>query len=446
MANLPILGTSAEPMIRAAIPLIHSIFAFGLLACSTLAHRCQAEPARMIGGGNISHRGDEAKLKVLKQLGAGMCRVPVDVRAYWDGKRATPEKADHVVLSAYRHGVTPIFLFEYYTRWHGELGNYEKWFAIGRAFAQRFRPGSDWLRSKEADNWGVTFYTAINEPMWRDNNPSPIDPHVYARALEGLADGVHAVDPALKVSPGGYQEVPLFQDRNPYVKAVAPLYDKGKLHALDIHRYWDVDHVPMHMGFRYSLQSQFDEVKRNARITADIHFCTTEMNFKKRKVTEEQAARGFLTALWDALTVTGKRGHPVTEFVLPWNIFHTSQRDEHYGLCTQLQPWSPTARGEVLELVCKLTKDMQLVSCDPKGTGVSVLRSSGRKLWIWQNRNGWSTLAGTEFHLTELPPKTSRIEVYGWDGLRHTVELQRKATVKLTGLPTNETLMFLAVQ
>lgn len=432
-------------MIQVTFPQIRLVFTFALLACHSVVTHGQAEPVRILGGGNVSLAGDEAKLKVLQQLGARMCRVPLDARSYWDGEQATPERADRVVLSAYRHGVTPIFLFEYYTRWHGELGGYEKWYAIGRAFAKRFRPRSAWLRSKNADDWGVTFYTAINEPMWRDNNPTEIDPQAYARALEGLADGVHAVDPALKVNPGGYQEVPLFQHRNPYVKAVAPLYNQGKLHALDIHRYWDVDYVPMHKGFRYSLQAQFDEVKRNAGITADIYFCTTEMNFKKRKVTEGQAAKGFLTALWDALTVCGKRDQPVTEFVLPWNIFHTSQRDEHYGLCTSLKPWTPTARGEVVELVCKLTKGMQVESCDPKGTGVSVLNGPGSKLWVWQNRKGWSSLAGSEFCLTEVPLNTSRIDVYGWDGLRQSVELQKRSAVKLTDLPTGETLMFLAV-
>ena len=50
-------------------------------------------------------------------------------------------------------------------------------------------------------------------------------------------------------------------------------------------------------------QTQFEEVKRKAGITADIAFYTDEMNFKKREITEDEAARDFLTALWDALSV-----------------------------------------------------------------------------------------------------------------------------------------------
>ncbi len=416
----------------------------GLAVLWAGTNRGLADGGPTLGGGNLSLQGEQAKFAALQQLGAGMCRIPLDPRAYWEGQKPTPEKADSVVLGAHRHEITPMLLFEYYTRWHGDLGGHEKWFAIGQAFAERFRPNSPWLLSQGIRDWGVTYYSAVNEPMWRNNNPTPIPPEDYARAIEGLADGVHAVAGTLRVSPGGYQEVPLFQNRNPYVKAVAPLYNQGKLYALDIHRYWDVDYVPMDKGFRFSLQAQFDEVKRQAGITADVHFYTTEMNFKKRKVTEDEAAQGFLTALWDGLTMTGNSGQRVSDFVLPWNIFNTTDRDEHYGLCTQLEPWTPTARGKVLQMVCRLTRAMEFASCDPKGTGVSVLAGGGHKLWVWQNRPGWSSLAGTEFDLREVPADAVRVDVYGWDGLRQTVPLSNQSSLKLSGLPTGETLMFLA--
>jgi hypothetical protein len=406
-----------------------------------------AEVPGMIGGGNIDLKGDAAKLAVLQSLGAGCCRVPASASEYWNNGKPLPERFDAVVLAAHEHGVTPMFLFEYYTRWNAELGGAEKWHAIGRAFAGRFCPNSAWLREQKIKDWGITTYTAFNEPMWQENNPTPIPPDQYAIALEGLADGVHSIDAKLCVNPGGFQEVPLFQNRDPYIKAVAPLYNSGKLCAIDIHRYWDVQYVPMSHGFDFSLQHQFEQVKRNAGITADVKFCTTEMNFKKRGVSEEEAAAGFLTALWDALTVVGNDGQRLSQFVMPWNIFNPASKDVEYGLTTSPLPsWMPTARGKVLAMVCELTRGMDIKSVDPKRSGVTVLEGGGRKLWVWQNRPGWSKLAGTNFTITDIPARTTTVEIYGWDGLRKTESPGGETKLTIVDLPASETLLFVATE
>ncbi len=398
----------------------------------------------MIGGGNIGINGDTEKLAILQSLGTGFCRVPAHAAEYWNDGTPRPERFDTVILAAHERGIKPVFLFEYYTRWNGELGGAEKWHAIGRAFAGRFAPNSEWLRGKGIKDWGVTIYTAFNEPMWKDNNPTPIPPEGYASALEGLADGVHSIGATLTVNPGGYQEVPLFQNRNPYIKAVAGLFNSGKLGAIDIHRYWDVQYVPMSHGFDFSLQHQFEQVKKDAGITADVKFCTTEMNFKKRIVTEDEAAAGFLTALWDALTVVGREGQRVTQFVMPWNIFNFTSKDLEYGLTIQAVPWTPTARGKVLAMVCELTRGMDFTSANPKGDGVAVLEGRGRKLWAWQNRSGWSAVAGTTFTLKDIPADADTVEVYGWDGLRKTESVRGGQTTTISELPKGETLLFLA--
>ena len=406
-------------------------------------------PSRM-GGGNIMLGSDlqqaERQFRALRAAGVGMCRFPVGKNDYWaqpEG-RPSPERHDALVLAAHRHGVRPIMLFEFYTRWHGEIGDQEQWRQVGRAYAQRFRPNSPFLKEHGIEDWGIDFFAAVNEPMWRDNNPTPIAPAAYAAALEGLADGVHEVDPQLRVSPGGYIEGFLFQNKNPYIKAVAPLFNSGKLYAVGIHRYWDVDWVPMEGNYRFSLQNQFDQVKRNAGITADVRFYTDEVNFKKRKVTEEQAAVGFLTALWDALGVVGDRGQPVAEFVFPWNIFHTTERDEHYGLCTQLDPWTPNARGEVLQLVTRLTQGLDFVALAPRDRGELILEGGGRKLWVWQNRPHWTDRPGNNYTITDLPADARRLEIYGWDGLRRSIDLAGQTSLTLDGVTENETLMFLA--
>jgi hypothetical protein len=404
-----------------------------------------APPGVRLGGGNIPAAGDPARLDLLRDLGASVCRLPLSPREYWDGAKPVPERADAGILQAHARGIEPVLLFEYYTRWKEPLGDAAKWKAVGAAFAGRFRPGSAWLAEQGIRGWGVSVYTAINEPMWKDNNPDPIPPEAYAAALEGLSDGVRSVDRSLQVAPGGYQEVPLFQNRNPYLKAAARLFNEGKLSAIDIHRYWDVDYVPMADRREFSLQSQFEKAKRDAGITVDVAFHTTEMNFKHRKVSQEEAAKGFLTALWDALTVTGADGRRVSRFVMPWNVFNTEARDPEYGMCTRSSPWTPNARGKVLREVLRLTRDLAFVSCDPKGSGVTVLDGSAAKVWVWQNRKGWSTLAGTAFELTGIPAGTKEIEIHGWEGLRRKVPAAG-ATLKLEGLETEETLLFRAAR
>lgn len=406
--------------------------------------------AGRIGGGNITlNRHDaESKFKTLQSLGAGMCRIPVGKDEYWRGRSGTPapERLDEVVLLAHRYGITPILLFEYYTRWHGTLGGRNKWQVIGKAFAERFRPNSPWLQTQGIHDWGISFYSAINEPTWKDNNPTPIPPDAYAEALEGLADGVHEVDASLHVSPGGWIEGSLFSNKSPYVKAVAPLFNNGKLYAIGIHRYWDVAWVPMDGKYRFSLQSQFDEVKRNAGIEADVKFYTDEFNFKKRKVTEEEAAKGFLTAIWDALGVVGKDGQVVSQFAFPWNIFHLTTKDTNYGLCEQQDPWMPTARGKTLQLVCRLSAGMRFVSADPKAAGLFVLEGNGKKLWVWQNREKWTDRLGTSITIDGIPAGTQKLEVYGWDGLRKEVAVGQSDRLLVEQLIPGETYMFLARQ
>lgn len=398
----------------------------------------------MLGGGNIRVPPRAEQFETLARIGAGMCRIPIGPNDYYHDGRPSPERIDQAVLMAHRHGVTPMLLLEYYTRFHGELGDGERWRDIGRAFAARFRPGSEWLKSEGVEDWGIAVYTAVNEPMWKDNNPTPIPVDPYVAALRGLASGVHSVDAELLVGPGGFQEVPLFQNRNPYAKAVVPLLNDGTLQGIDIHRYWDVQHVPMQETNRFSLQSQFDRVKRDLGITADIAFWCTEFNFKKRLVTEEEAARGFLTAVWDALGIVGNDGQPVTRFALPWNVFHTAEKDLHYGMAGSYDPWTPTARGKVLVLVCRLGKGLRWVSLDPRGEGLFVLEGEGRRLWVWQNRTGWTRRPGASITLTGIPDGARRLEIYAWDGLRRTVALAGQATMQLDDLPTEQTLMLLA--
>ena len=134
-----------------------------LLLCAAPAI---ADIPGILGGGNIENTRDparvEAKLKALNAVGVGMCRLPVSANDYDVQGTPRPERLERLVLLVHEHGLRPIFLFEYYTRWNGELGGREKWDRIGRAFAERFRPNSPWLKSQGITDWGVVYYSAIN--------------------------------------------------------------------------------------------------------------------------------------------------------------------------------------------------------------------------------------------------------------------------------------------
>src|SRR5947209_7130305 len=134
-----------------ALSACHLAFITVSIACGAL--RAQADLPAMLGGGNIGLHADADKMDVLQALGAGLCRVPAGGSEYWKDGKPQPERFDAVVLAAHAHGLTPVFLFEYYTRWNEELGGPEKWRAIGRAFAERFHPGSAWLLQQQIQGW-----------------------------------------------------------------------------------------------------------------------------------------------------------------------------------------------------------------------------------------------------------------------------------------------------
>lgn len=87
---------------------------------------------------------------------------------------------------------------------------------------------------------------------------------------------------------------------------------------------------------------------------------------------------------------------------------------------------------------------MDFVSCDPKGRGEFVLEGAGKKLWVWQNRKAWTNHPGTTFTIRDIPANSTKLSVYGWDGLRQTVDVAGKRTIQVQQLSPGETYMFLA--
>ncbi|MBV9470908.1 MAG: hypothetical protein JO316_26935 [Abitibacteriaceae bacterium] len=424
----------------------------------------QADPSRLSGGGNFTNGATDATVQqqfnALAEAGAGAVRLNLYPGEYFANSKPLPSHLDAQVLLAHQHGVqTIILLFEYYGSYQKpdgpphQLGGYAKWHDIGAAFAERFAPNSAWLKSKGINNWGITIFQAFNEPDAEKSIPLTGEESYY-NALRGLADGVHSVDRQLAVIPGGFMSENAASDHNlrGYGTAIAPLLNDGTLSGLDLHTYNDIFYAPIlnregRVTFDFSPQSDFDSVKAACHITRDIAFYSTEYNFKANEqgIDEALAARRLLTCIWANLGVVGADNKTsATKLALIWNLFNTTQADRTYGLNWRLDPWVPTARGRTFRLVMAISKGMEFTRLDPKGRGDFVLEGNRRKLWVWQNYDQWSNMHGTSYTVEDIPLGARKLEVFGWDGLRRSIDLAGQQRLLVEGLPQNETLMFLA--
>ena len=426
-----------------------------------------------MGGGNFflgqSWAGhNTTQYKTLRAVGAPIARLAAFPGDYWGNNRVpTPAKYDDMVREARSRGATLYFLFEYYMRFvpdHGQhLGSYSEWYALGRAYAERFQPNSAWWTAQGIYNYGVTMYAAMNEPENRrhpDEVAIPVD--AYREALRGLADGVHSMSPALIVIPGGFTaecaDAPTPCDLGGYGAAIADLLNNGTLNGLPLHNYNGAG-AQVRPNLR-SAQKKFDTVKSTLGITADVDFYTDEFNYQAANNEgsapttnkEDAAAYYFLTTLWDNLGVVGVNGRSATRMALVWNLFEQPECppqngalfcNTHYGLTFQADPWIGTRRGQIYQFVARTTAGMEFVFLDPKVTGEFVLNGSGKKMWVWQDRVNWTNHPGSTYTVNGIPPGATTLEVYGWDGLRSTINLSGQTSYTVTNLPGDETYMFL---
>ena len=90
---------------------------------------------------------------------------------------------------------------------------------------------------------------------------------------------------------------------------------------------------------------------------------------------------------------------------------------------------------------------MEFTACRPREKGAFVLEGDGRRMWVWQNRKGWTDRPGPSYTVVEIPAGARRLEVYrwnSWSGPWRTVAVAGKRSVTVDGLETEETYMFLA--
>jgi hypothetical protein len=411
-----------------------------------------------MGSGNFLNGSagptQDAQYKILNGAGTRMCRFDAYPYDYWDftNSVAKPQNFDAACKQAQSYGVTPMILFEHYGSYPAPmtLGDYNKWFAIGQAFAGRFRPNSSWWTSQGIKDFGISVFTAMNEP---DINGPYIDRTAYHDALKGLADGVHSVDSTLKVIPCGFAPANAFGDYTlgGYGTAIVDLSNDGTLDGIDLHTYsgyW----TPVKSN-KHSAQHDFDAVKAELGVTRDINYYCTEFNYQRTHgegfstssvdIGEDAASKYLLTTIWDELGVVGSSGQGVSRLALLWNLFQENG-DPPYDTAQQMSPWVPTQRAKTYQMMAQLTAGMSFTALDPKTTGEFVLAGTGGTVWVWQDRANWTNHPGTSHTVSEIPAGATKLDVYGWDGLRASIALSGQDSYTVNDLPGEATYLFVA--
>lgn len=353
-----------------------------------------------VGGGNVGTNaqvdsGAITQMGILSSLGATALRSNLYPGTYVSGTNwssPTPSRLDPLLQAALSNNLTIQLLFEYYAQYLPQqgFGDFNAWYGIGSSFASYAMPGGVWAQAHGAPHgWGITTFSAVNEPDDGGGNYSFLQggapgPVAYAAALSGLAQGVKSVCSSCEVLPGGFMSVNAWGDATlrGLGKLLAPLWNNGTLDGIDLHTYYDVQYAPMEGTYSKSCQAGLDSVVQTNGITAQgLIFHSTEYNYNTRLNNETQAARGFLTAFWDSVSIV-HAGAPSTTLSFPWNIFDTVGGDSAYGMAVQDEPYVPSARGLTYALSLALLASSgsptgwSWSSADPYGTGVSVLLPS----------------------------------------------------------------------
>jgi hypothetical protein len=402
-----------------------------------------------VGGGNIvTHLvGSPSKqiYAALRGVGARLGRM--DSYGWRDLARApTPHDFDAAMREAHRHGITPVILLEYEGSYQTLqppqlVGSYDDWFAAGQAYAKRFRPDGEWGRENGISGWGVRVFTAINEPDVQASIPR----EAYRDALAGLADGVHSIDAALRVVPGGFATCNSHGDATlrGYGPAIADLLEDGRLDGIDLHTYYNAKWYPITRGREFSVQTCFDRIKQAMGLRREINFYATEFNVARDGDWQDPqlAARLFLTAFWDQVGVVRGDGRTsAMAMVLAWNLADTGRIEgPAYAMAASENPWRPDPRAMVLRTILELAGDMKLASIDPRG-GLAVLEGENGQLIVWQNLPGWTDRPGTALQIT-LPDWARSAEVWAWNGLRRRLTAREGGKFVIDGLEQNQTYM-----
>ena len=370
--------------------------------------------------------------------------------AQWNANGSlSPENFDEVVDYANSKDVNIYLYLEYRSDLDGGSIYDFDWYEVGRTYAQHF-----------GDR--VEAYGIINEP---DHVVSGNSPEQVAFAVEQFADGVHSVNSDYVVTSPGLGGTPMSIERTDrFLKALGPLFNDDTLQVLNLHSYHDTKPNPHYSSIDNSSDwaptRNFERAKEIGGITDNIGYAAGEFNYRNWQGTDEDRGIGFLTTIWDQLSVVGNGGvnDRVGLFSAPFTITgshptkQTSMADSFSYDEEGNYSWQPNEKGRVLREVLKLTRGMNFVYTDPHNTGVNILRGNDRKMWVWQYRDDFSNLTDDSVvRILGIPEDATGLAVYRWDSTTDQphalIELNGQTSVSFEAaeiLPVGQTYMIMA--
>ena len=370
--------------------------------------------------------------------------------AQWNGNGSlSPENFDGVVDYANSKDVNIYLYLEYRSDLDGGSIYDFDWYEVGRTYAQHF-----------GDR--VEAYGIINEP---DHVVSGNSPEQVAFAVEQFADGVHSVNSDYVVTSPGLGGTPMSIERTDlFLKALGPLFNDDTLQVLNLHSYHDTKPNPHYSSIDNSSDwaptRNFERAKEVGGITDNIGYAAGEFNYRNWQGTDEDRGIGFLTTIWDQLSVVGNGGvnDRVGLFSAPFTITgshptkQTSMADSFTYDEEGNYSWQPNEKGLVLREVLKLTRGMNFIYTDPHNTGVNILKGNERKMWVWQYRDDFSNLTDDSVvRISGIPNDATGLAIYRWDSVADEpyalIELNGQTSVSFEAseiLPVGQTYMIMA--
>ncbi len=413
------------------------------------------DPGSFIGI-HLSNSGDAkkltsniAKLNLAYDLDIAWARVSGGIQQWNASGSLSPENFDAVVNYAESKDVNTYLYLEYRSDLDGGSIYDFDWYQIGRTYAEHF-----------GDR--VEAYGIINEP---DHVVSGNSPKEVAFALEKFADGVHSVNSDYVVTSPGLGGTPMSIERtDDFLEALAPLFNDGTLQVLNLHSYQDSKAKPHYsnidLSSDFAPSRNFIHAKEAGGITKNIDFIAGEFNYRNWDGTDEDRGIGFLTTFWDQLSVVdNKRSNErVGLFSAPYTITgsdadkQTSMADAYSFNSDGSYIWQPNEKGQVLKEALTLTKGMDFVYSDPLDKGITILKGNDRKMWVWQNRQNFSSLYDDSVvRISGIPSDATGLAVYRWDSTADKpyamIQLNGQTSVSFDPssiLPAGQTYMLMA--